>query len=145
MFKQRSPFWCDHGVLIGLTGSASLMAADEMRVRDLPVPEGAAEITFYEAARGMFRFQVRSDFKTTGGFYSARLAGAKMDQIRQRQPTAQLLGTEVFRRVNVSLEVRVDSRPGGSEVRLTPNGMMWEEDDQPQSQRPSPYRGCHRN
>ena len=30
-----------------------------------------------------------------------------------------------------SLEVRVDSRGGGSEVRLTPKGLMWEEDDQP--------------
>ena len=31
----------------------------------------------------------------------------------------------------LSLEVRVDSRGGGSEVRLTPKGLMWEEDDQP--------------
>jgi hypothetical protein len=38
---------------------------------------------------------------------------------------------QTFAKDKMSLEVRVDSRGTGSEVRLTPKGLMWEEDDQP--------------
>ena len=38
---------------------------------------------------------------------------------------------QTFSKGEISLEVRVDGRGEGSEVRLTPKGMMWEEDDQP--------------
>ena len=50
-------------VMLVVVGISSLALADDMRVRDLPIPEGATNIT-YVKKRGDVRFQVESDFKS---------------------------------------------------------------------------------
>ena len=116
-------------LVLSLIGVPSLASADEMRVRDLPVPEGATDIT-YVKRRGDVRFQVPSDFKTTGGFYAKKLAEQRWTK-SAKDNLQRNFRVQTFSRDEASLEVRVDSRDGGSEVRLTPKGMLWEEDDQP--------------
>ena len=116
-------------LVLSLIGVPSLASADEMRVRDLPVPEGATDIT-YVKRRGDVRFQVPSDFKTTSGFYAEKLAEQRWTK-SAKDNLQRNFRVQTFSRDEASLEVRVDSRDGGSEVRLTPKGMLWEEDDQP--------------
>ena len=116
-------------VVIGLIDISSLALADEMRVRDLPIPEGATDIT-YVKRRGDVRFQVESDFKTAGEFYARKLAEQRWTK-SAKDNLQRNFWVQTFSKGNVSLEVRVDSEDEGSEVRLTPKGMMWEEDDQP--------------
>ena len=116
-------------VVLGLIGACTLALADEMRVLDLPIPDGAMEIT-YVKRRGDVRFQVTSDFKTVGDFYAQKLAEQRWTKAA-KDNLQRNFWIQTFSKDKVSLEVRVDSRDGGSEVRLTPKGMMWEEDDQP--------------
>ena len=116
-------------VVIGLIGISSLALADEMRVRELPIPEEATDIT-YVKRRGDVRFQVESDFKTAGEFYSKKLTEQRWTK-SAKDNLQRNFWVQTFSKDAVSLEVRVDSKDEGSEVRLTPMGMMWEEDDQP--------------
>lgn len=113
----------------GLIGVSTLTRAEDMRVRDLPIPEGATDIT-YVKRRGDVRLQVPSDFKTAGNFYTKKLAELQWTK-SAKDNLQRNFWVQTFSKDSVSLEVRVDSRAGGSEVRLTPKGMMWEEDDQP--------------
>jgi len=116
-------------VVLGWIGTATAARADELRVRDLPVPEAASDIT-YVKRRGDVRFQVTTDFKTTGSFYAKKLPELGWTKSARDNSQRNFL-VQTFSKDQVSLEVRVDSRERGSEVRLTPTGMMWEEDDQP--------------
>ncbi len=116
-------------VMLVVVGISSLALADDMRVRDLPIPEGATNIT-YVKKRGDVRFQVESDFKTTGGFYTKTLAEQQWTK-SAKDNLQRDFWVQTFSKDKVSLEVRVANRQGGSEVRLTPKEMMWEEDDQP--------------
>ena len=108
---------------------SQVATADALRVRDLPTPEGATDIT-YVKRRGDVRLQVPGDFKSVGAFYASQLTeqGWKKTGRDNLQSNFQV---QTFSKDNATLEVRVDSRGEGSEVRLTPKGMMWEEDDQP--------------
>ena len=128
MFRKKLHIVAALAVL-GLIGVSTLALADEMRVRDLPIPEGATDIT-YVKRRGDVRMQVPSDFKTTGAFYAKKLAELQWTK-SGKDNLQRNFQVQTYSKDGVSLEVRVDSRPGGSEVRLTPKGMMWEEDDQP--------------
>jgi hypothetical protein len=110
-------------------GISTQVLADELRVKDLPIPEEATEITYLKR-RGDVRFQMASDFKTVGSFYLKKLTESKWTK-SGRDNLQRNFQVQTFTKGNVSLEVRVDSRGTGSEVRLTPTGMMWEEDDQP--------------
>ncbi len=110
-------------------GISTQVLADELRVKDLPIPEEATEITYLKR-RGDVRFQMASDFKTVGSFYLKKLTESKWTK-SGRDNLQRNFQVQTFTKGNVSLEVRVDSRGTGSEVRLTPKGMMWEEDDQP--------------
>lgn len=116
-------------VVLGWIGASTPARADELRVRDVPIPEGASDLT-YVKRRGDVRFQVTTDFKTTGRFYAKKLAELGWTKSAKDNSQRNFL-VQTFSKDQVSLEVRVDSREGGSEVRLTPTGMMWEEDDQP--------------
>src|SRR5262245_28954771 len=60
----------------GLIGIVMQATADEIRVRDLPIPDGAADVS-YMKRRGDIRFHVPSDFKTAGDFYAKKLAEQK--------------------------------------------------------------------
>lgn len=113
-------------VLIGIEMPAQ---ADEMRVRDIPVPDGATDVSYLKR-RGDVRFQVPSDFKTAGNFYAKKLAEEKWTKSGKDNLQSNFW-VQKFAKDKWSLEVRVDSRGGGSEVRLTPKGLMWDEDDQP--------------
>ncbi len=112
--------------LISIPGSAQ---ADDMRVRDIPIPEGATDVSFMKR-RGDVRFQVSSDFKTAGNFYAKKLVEQKWAK-SGKDNLQRNFWVQTFAKEKSSLEVRVDSRGEGSEVRLTPKGLMWEEDDQP--------------
>ena len=115
--------------VLALTGIGTSAQAEEMRVRDLPVPEGATDVSFMKR-RGDVRFQVASDFKTAGTSYAKKLAEQKWTK-SGRDNLQRNFWVQKFSKDNLLLEVRVDSRGEGSEVRLTPKGLMWEEDDQP--------------
>ncbi len=126
---QNKPCFVVIMLVLSLIGVSSLAVADETRVRDLPIPEGATDITFVKR-RGDVRFQVTTDFKATGGFYAKNLAEQQWNK-SGKDNLQRDFWVQTFSKDAVSLEVRVDSTDGGSEVRLTPKGMTWEEDDQP--------------
>jgi hypothetical protein len=115
--------------ILSLIGIMKQVQADEMRVRDIPIPDGATDVS-YMKRRGDVRFQVSSDFKTAGNFYAKNLAEQKWAK-SGKDNLQRNFWVQRFARDKLSLEVRVDSRGGGSEVRLTPKGLLWDEDDQP--------------
>lgn len=108
---------------------ASPARSGETLVRDIPIPDGATDIT-YMKRRGDVRFQVTSDFKTLGNFYAKQLGEQRWTK-SEKDNLQRNFWVQTFGKDKLSLEVRVDSRDGGSEVRLTPKGLMWDEDDQP--------------
>lgn len=106
-----------------------LPARKGLLVRDLPIPDGATDITSMKR-RGDIRFQVTSDFKATGNFYAKKLGEQRWTK-SGKDNLQQNFWVQTFSKDKLSLEVRVASQDGGSEVRLTPKGLMWDEDDQP--------------
>ncbi len=114
------------GILIGF---ALQVPAEEMRVVDIPILNGATDVSIMKR-RGDIRFQVPTDFKTTGNSYAKTLAELKWTK-SGKDNLQRNFWVQNFSKNKSSLEVRVDSRGSGSEVRLTPKGLMWEEDDQP--------------
>lgn len=115
--------------VLGLIGIVMSARADDVRVRDLPIPEGATDVS-YMKRRGDIRFQVPSDFKTAGNFYAKKLAEQKWAK-SGRDNLQRNFWVQTFTKDKLTLEVRVDSQGAGSEVRLTPKGLLWDEDDQP--------------
>ncbi|MBX3421130.1 MAG: hypothetical protein KF752_06195 [Pirellulaceae bacterium] len=113
----------------GMVGFTIQVQAQETRVRDLPIPDGATDVS-YMKRRGDVRFQVPTDFKTTGNYYGKTLAEQKWTKTGKDNLQSNFW-VQKFAKNTLSLEVRVDSRGGGSEVRLTPSGLMWDEGDQP--------------
>lgn len=99
---------------------------DQPHVKDLPIPEGATDITYIKQ-RGDIRFQVTSDVKPTGDFYAKQL-GAQRWTKSGKENVQRNFWTQTFAKGKSSLEVRVDRGKGGSEVRLTPAGLLWDED-----------------
>ncbi|MCY2964301.1 MAG: hypothetical protein NT069_11815, partial [Planctomycetota bacterium] len=116
-------------MILGLIGIMSPAQAGDMRVRDIPIPDGAAEVS-YMKRRGDIRFRVTLDFKAAGNFYAKKLAEQKWAKSGKDNLQSNFW-VQKFAKDKLSLEVRVDSRDGGSEVRLTPKGILWDEDDQP--------------
>ena len=104
-------------------------AADELRLKGLPIPEGATDISSMKQ-RGDVRFNVTSDFKTIGNFYAKQLGEQRWTK-SGKDNLQQDFWVQTFAKDKMSLQVRVAKREGGSEVRLTPTGLLWEEDDQP--------------
>lgn len=113
----------------GLMGIILPAQAADMSVRDIPIPEGATDVS-YMKRRGDIRFQVTSDFKTAGNFYAKKLAEQKWTK-SGKDNLQRNFWVQTFKKDKSSLEVRVDSQDGGSEVRLTPTGIAWDEDNQP--------------
>ncbi|MCA9137049.1 MAG: hypothetical protein KDB00_09825 [Planctomycetales bacterium] len=116
-------------VLTGLTIPASPSTAQDMRVVDIPVMDGGTDITRMKR-RGDVRYKIESDFKTVGNFYAKTLTGQGWSKFRTEN-LQRNFWVQTFLKDKMTLEVRVDTRENGCEVRLTPKGMMWEEDDQP--------------
>jgi hypothetical protein len=113
-------------VLVGLSVAA---LGEEFRVKNLPVPEGASEISFMKR-RGDVRFMMDSDFKSVGKLYAQKLGELKWIKAG-KDNLQQDFWVQKFALGKMLLEVRTDGRGTGCEVRLTPQGLMWEEDDQP--------------
>src|SRR6188472_2112092 len=102
-------------VALVLIGIGMSVQADELRVRDIPVPEGATDVSFMKR-RGDIRFQVASDFKTAGNFYAKKLVEQKWAK-SGRDNLQSNFWVQKFSKDKGTLEVRVDSRGAGSEVR----------------------------
>ncbi len=115
--------------VLGLSGITGPVQAEDMRVRDIPLPEDATDVS-YMKRRGDIRFQVSSDFMSAGNFYAKKLVEQKWAK-SGKDNLQRNFWVQTFANDKSSLEVRVNSRGEGSEVRLTPKGLMWEEDDQP--------------
>ena len=107
-------------------------AADELRLKGLPIPEGATDISSMKQ-RGDVRFNVTSDFKTIGNFYAKQLGEQRWTK-SGKDNLQQDFWVQTFAKDKMSLQVRVAKREGGSEVRLTPTGLLWDEVDQPSPQ-----------
>ena len=110
-------------------GWGAPISAQEMRVSDVPVFEGATDVS-YMKRRGDVRFNVAPDFRTVGEFYAKTLTRQQWRKSK-RDNSQRSFWVQTFSKGNATLEVRVAARGAGSEVRLTPKGMMWAEDDQP--------------
>lgn len=111
-------------VLVAMIWSLGL--ADEPRVQDIPLPKDASDVT-YVRRRGDIRFQVASDMTTAGNFYAAALkeqqwTKSKKDNLQKN------FWVQSFEKKDLALEVRVDQRASGCEIRLTPKGFAWDED-----------------
>src|SRR5262245_16162443 len=52
---------------------SSIATGDDLRVKNLPIPEGATDISFMKR-RGDIRFKVTSDVRETGDWYAKQLA-----------------------------------------------------------------------
>ncbi|MGC3966871.1 MAG: hypothetical protein QM775_05720 [Pirellulales bacterium] len=95
-------------------------------VREIPLPADAADVT-YVRSRGDIRLKVSADMKTAGSFYATTLAEqqwtkAKKDNLQRN------FWVQSFAKPGLTLEVRVDQRAAGCEIRLTPQGFAWDED-----------------
>lgn len=113
-------------LVLFVTGMSLRAAGDEPRVKDIPIPDGASDIS-YMKRRGDIRFQVTTDVKATGDWYAKQL-GAQRWTKSGKDNLQKTFWVQKFVRDKSSLEVRVDRRGGGSEVRLTPSGILWDED-----------------
>lgn len=116
-------------VACSLIGMQPTAQADGMRVVDVPMPTGATDVSVMKR-RGDVRFQMPSDFKTVGNYYAKELT-AQGWRKSGRDNSQRTFWVQTFAKDSMTLVVRVSSTDGRSEVRLTPTGMMWEEDDQP--------------
>lgn len=108
---------------------STLTPAAEMRVLDLLIAKGATDVT-YVKRRGDVRYEAKSDFKTMGNFYAKNLAAQGWSK-SAKDNLQRNFWVQTFSKGKLSLVVRVSNKKGGTDVRLTPTGMMWEEDDQP--------------
>jgi hypothetical protein len=105
---------------------SSIAAAEDVLVKNLPIPDGASDVSFMKR-RGDVRFKVTTDFKATGEWYAKQL-GAQRWSKSGKDNLQKTFWVQKFAKDKMSLEVRVDGRAGGSEVRLTPAGLKWDED-----------------
>jgi|GEM_PF-4182437 len=103
--------------VLELSGIMGPVQADDLRVRDIPLPEEATDVS-YMKRRGDVRFHVTSDFKTAGNFYAKTLVEQKWAK-SGKDNLQRNFWVQTFAKDKLSLEVRVDSRGEGSEVRLT--------------------------
>ena len=110
--------------LISVTGLSAL--AEEIRVQEIPLPKDATDVT-YVRDRGDIRCQVPSDMKTVGNFYATTLKAQQWNK-SANENLQKNFWVQSFAKKNRKLEVRVDQRPGGCEIRLTPTGFVWDED-----------------
>nr|WP_095740453.1 hypothetical protein [Rhodopirellula sp. SM50] len=116
-------------LIVSSIGIGAPAVAQEMRVRNLLVPDGATEYSMMKR-RGDVRFQMPSDFKTVGKLYAQKLTEQGWRK-SARDNLQSSFWVQTFAKNKMTLVVRVSEEQGGSAVRLTPTGMMWEEDDQP--------------
>lgn len=127
--RRNSPPFLMAFVVLTFIGVASPTAAQNMRVADVPLIEGATDVSSMKR-RGDVRYDVGSDFKSVGNFYAKKLAEQGWSK-SSKDNLQSSFWVQTFSKGQMSLVVRVANRDGNSEVRLTPTGMVWEEDGQP--------------
>jgi len=110
-------------ILPWFIGSA---AAADPGVREIPLPADASDVT-YVRSRGDIRGKVATDLKTTGDFYATTLAAQGWTKAK-KDNSQRNFRVQTFAKPGLSLEVRVDQRAAGCEIRLTPQGFAWDED-----------------
>ena len=114
---------------VGMANSACAQDAPKMKVAEVPLFDGAADVSFMKR-RGDVRYQAGKDFRTVGEYYAKTLTQQKWRKSK-RDNLQKSFWVQTFSKGGATLEVRVAKRGNGSDVRLTPKGMMWAEDDQP--------------
>lgn len=105
---------------------AAVAGRSQPHVKELPIPAGATDLT-YMKRRGDIRCRVTTDVQPTGEFYAKQLAEQRWTK-SGKDNVQRDFWVQKFGRGPLTLEVRVDRRAGGSEVRLTPAGLLWDED-----------------
>lgn len=112
--------------VIVLSSIGSFGFAEEPRVQEIPLPKDATDVT-YVRRRGDIRFNVTSDMKAAGNFYATVLNEQKWTKPK-KDNLQKNFWVQSFVLKDLTLEVRVDQRESGCEVRLTPKGFAWDED-----------------
>ena len=115
------PFSLALVLLIGNYGMA-----DEPRVQEISLPKDASDVT-YVRRRGDIRFKVASDMKTAGNFYATLLNEQQWTKLK-KDNLQKDFWVQSYTKKALTLEVRVEQRASGCEIRLTPKGFVWDED-----------------
>lgn len=97
-----------------------------MLVRDIKLPKDATDAT-YSKSRGDVRFKVSMDMKAAGEFFKNELTKDQWTKPK-KDNLQKSFWVQTFSKQGKTLEVRTDNRDGGCEVRLTPTGLLWDED-----------------
>lgn len=100
--------------------------AETPGVREIPLPADAADVT-YVRRRGDIRLTVPTEMKAAGNFYAAALAERQWTKSK-KDNLQKNFWVQSFTKQGLTLEVRVDQRASGCEIRLTPEGFAWDED-----------------
>lgn len=100
--------------------------ANEPRVQDIPLPKDATDAT-YVRRRGDIRFKVATEMKEAGNFYATTLAEQQWTKSK-KDNLQKNFWVQSFAKNDLALEVRVEQREDGCEIRLTPKGFAWDED-----------------
>jgi hypothetical protein len=111
-------------VMIPMTGISGF--ADGPRVQEIPLPKDASDVT-YVRRRGDIRFKVASDMKTAGNYYATTLKEQQWTKAT-KDNLQKTFWVQSFAKKDCKLEVRVEQRESGCEIRLTPTGFAWDED-----------------
>jgi len=119
-------------ILALLTMMGSFALAETPGVREIPLPTDAADVS-YVRRREDIRFNVPGDMKAAGNFYAAALAQQQWTKSK-KDNLQRNFWVQSFAKPGLSLEVRVDQRASGCEIRLTPQGFAWDEDLAPRPQ-----------
>ncbi|MFO0883856.1 MAG: hypothetical protein U0894_06680 [Pirellulales bacterium] len=104
----------------------AVLQAQDARVQDIPVPKEATEIS-YNKSRGDIRMKFPGDMKAAGEFYRAQLTQQQWTKPGKDNVQAKFW-VQTFQKGKQELVVRTESRPGGSDIRVTPKGFLWDED-----------------
>lgn len=112
-------------ILVVSTITVTCLAAD-LRVQEIPLPKDAVDAS-YMKKRGDIRFHTGADMKAAGSFY-ADVLGKQQWKKSKKDNLQSDFWVQSFEKENRSLEVRVEQRKQGCEIRLTPKGFLWDED-----------------
>src|SRR5262245_3815378 len=104
--------------VVGLIGFMKEAQAEEMRVRDIPLPDGATDVS-YMKDRGDIRFRVTTDFKTAGNFYAKKLAEQKWTKPEKKTCSA-IAGSRNLRRTSCRSKSALTAERGAAKFGSRP-------------------------
>ncbi len=111
-------------------GFHSVVLAQQPHVHEIPLPKGATDLS-YMKSRGDVRMKVAGDMKQAGEFYQTELT--QKQWIKSTKDNLQkTFWVQTFSKQNLEIVVRTSNIDGGgSDIRLTPKGYLWDEDFTP--------------